>query len=250
MLRFIILITLVVASQHAICQSSVSERIEMNGGKQATLQFDEASIVHVTGWQESYILVEASVSINNNLNNEAYQVESTSDGAAKKITGFIKDKKSLPRMIRIKKGDEIFSFNTNDWDNPEIQRFYEEHGREGIQWSSQGVNWEIDVNVKIPNNLNATISSKHGVIELENVYGEISATSTHGGIDVTFNKQMKSELNAKTKWGSIYSNLDLAIDKDQSSNRDWNHVVASYNGGSGSTITLESKHANIYLRRE
>ncbi len=61
---------------------------------------------------------------------------------------------------------------------------------------------------------------------------------------------MKVSLNAKTTWGDIYSNLILDIDKKSSSNRDWNHIIANVNGSNGSTIKLESRHANIYLRKK
>jgi len=104
--------------------------------------------------------------------------------------------------------------------------------------------------IKIFHNSNVTVSSKFGIIELDNLSGNVEANSIHGGIDLSVNSSLKSKLIAKTKWGNIYSNLDLNIDKESSSNRDWNHIVASIHGGNTKSIKLESRHANIYLRNK
>lgn len=55
------------------------------------------------------------------------------------------------------------------------------------------------------------ISSKYGIIELGNMLGKVEANSTHGGIDITVNEKMHGELDAKTKWSTIYSNINMKI---------------------------------------
>jgi hypothetical protein len=234
----------------SFAQTEITKRYEVSGNQAIQFQFDDASIINITGWQENYISIDASISINNNQQNEAYQFEESMINGEKQIVGYLNDKKNLPRVIQIKKGDELFTFNTDDWNSPEILKFYEEHGEEGISWKSYGISWVINLKIKIPQNSNVTVSSKHGIIELENILGKVDANSIHGGIDLSVNEKSKCSLNAKTKWGTIYSNLNLKVDKELSSSRDWNNVIASINGGSGPSIKLESRHANIYLRNK
>ena len=234
----------------SFAQTEITKRYEVSGNQAIQFQFDDASIINITGWQENYISIDASISINNNRQNDAYQFEESMINGEKQIVGYLSDKQNLPRVIQIKKGDELFTFSTDDWNSPEILKFYEEQGEEGISWKSYGISWVINLKIKIPQNSNVTVSSKHGIIELENILGKVAANSIHGGIDLSVNEKMRCLLNAKTKWGTIYSNLNLKVDKELSSNRDWNNVIASINGGSGPSIKLESKHANIYLRNK
>lgn len=246
--KIFIFIGLLASVNFSFAQIQLSKRFEVGANQQIKLQCDDANIINVVGWDENYISIVASVKINNNQYNEAFQFDENTEGNTKSITGFIKDKNSLPNVISIKKGDEIFTFNTGDWNSPEIQKFYNEHGKEGIEWTSHGISREINLIIKIPQKSDVIITSKHGIIELENMLGKVGAISTHGGIDVTVTENMHGELDAKTKWGSIYSNIKLKINKELSSSKDWNTIIASLNGGNGSSMKLESKHANIYLR--
>ena len=244
------ILILIFSGSISYAQSVLTEQFEVSGNQAIQLQFDDASIIKVEGWNENYISIEASISINNNTQNDAYVFEETSENEVKKITGYLKDKEKLPRVIRIKKGGEIFTFNTDDWNSPEIQQFYVDQGEDGISWKSHGISWDIYLTIRVPKQHDIIISSKHGIIELNNLSGDIEANSIHGGVDLAVDSGMKSKINAMTKWGNIYSNVDINIDIKSSSDNKWNHIVASINGGNGNSIKLESKHANIYLRNK
>ena len=231
-------------------QTVITERYEVAANQTIHFEFDDATIIDIQGWQENFVSVEASIAINGNTQNDKYIINESLKDGSKVITGLLKDKDQIPRIISIKKGDELFTFHTDNWNDPEIQKFYDEHGEEGISWKSQGISWEIILSIKVPKINNITIYSKHGMIELANVSGDIVANSTYGGIDLSVRSGMKSMLEAKTKWGDIYSNLDMNIDLESSSNKNWNHMIAKINGGNNQSIKLESKHANIYLRKK
>jgi hypothetical protein len=250
MKKIYVFVLLLASFGWCFAQTNVSKRYDIKSTQQIKLKFDDANIINIAGWNEDYISIVASVRINNNQHNDAFQFEENTGNGTKSITGFIKDKNRLPKVISIKKGDEIFTFNTDDWDSPEIQKFYSEHGKEGIEWTSHGISRDINLTIKLPQRSDVMITSKHGIIELENMLGKVEANSTHGGIDVFVNDNMHGELDAKTKWGTIYSNIDLKIDKELSSNKDWNIIIATINSGDGAPIKLESRHANIYLRRK
>ena len=237
--------------QQAISQEALSKEFSVRSGAPIHLEFDEANLITVSGWSENKVSIQAKININDNQQNKAYRLKLEQEAKYDKIIGQIDQKDDLPEMIRIKKGDEIFLFQTDQWNDPIITKFIKEHGEEGIEWRSKGVIWEIFIDVKIPMDATCSIDSKHGLIELSGITGKLTASSTHGGIDLSIGENMDGTLQAKTRWGNIYSNLDLEIDEDQSSDREWNHVIAKIKGGRAkSSYQLESRHANIYLRNQ
>lgn len=245
----LIILMLIVQNYWTIAQSTIEQDIDVAKNQRIILEFDEASIVHVSEWDEQYIHLSATVSINDDTQNEAYKVHLDSDNDLIVLSGLIQDKEKIPQVIRIKKGDEVFTFQTDDWDDPSIKDFYKQHGDKGIQWKSHGLMWHIDITINVPKNKTVTINSKHGIIELANLSGEIQANSIHGGIDLTINENARSEIDARTKWGTIYSNIKLNINENLSSDNEWNHIVGATSGNQPkSSFNLESKHANIYLR--
>lgn len=131
-MKSIYIFILILSGSISYAQTKIEKRYEVSDNQSIQLEFDDANVVTVIGWQENYILVHGSISINNNTQNNAYTAEETTSNGNKNITGFVKNKEQLPKVIRIKKGDEIFTFSTDDWDSPEILKFYEEHGEDGI----------------------------------------------------------------------------------------------------------------------
>ena len=249
-MKNILIIMIAVAQNYwAMAQSKIEKDFEVADNQKIVLEFDEASIINVSEWDEKHIRIHATVSINDNTQNEAYKINSDSERGQVAIRGSIQNKESLPQVIRIKKGDEIFTFQTDDWEDPVIKDFYRQHGDEGIQWKSYGISWDVQISLLVPKKKEIIVNSKHGIIELENLSGKVHASSKHGGIDLTVNENTGSEIDVKTRWGTIYSNLNLDINDQLSTNRDWNHVVGVTSGRKdGSQFNLESRHANIYLR--
>jgi len=247
-MKYSIAMILLVSYLSCFAQSEISRQFKHQANQPLSLQFDDASVISVSGWNENYVSIQATVTINGDLQNDNYQIEEVNENGWHKITGFIRNKSSIPQVIRIKKGDEVFFFQTDDWNSPQIQNFYATNGRDGIQWTSQGISWDIKITIKIPSDADLKIESKHGIIELTDLTSNVEATSTHGGIDLSVSSGETAKIDAKTRWGTIYSDLNLKIDKTLSSDDDWNHVIGNVNGGSGHTLTLASKHANIYLR--
>ena len=160
--------------------------------------------------------------------------------------GFIQNKDQLPRIKKKKKGDQIYSFNTDDINSPDIRKFYEEQGKDGIQWTSHGVMWDILYEISVPQHIQLNIHSKFGLIDIENFNGSIQANSKHGGVDLAVNASRKMDFNIKSDWGEIFTDLDLNFDKTKL--RKWTEFTCNLNGGGGAMASLESKHGNIYLR--
>lgn len=100
-----------------------------------------------------------------------------------------------------------------------------------------------------------TISTVHGDIEGDfatvNQENPISIFSTHGDIDLAVPGNTKAKLSLSTGWGEIFSDLDIAIDKGNSSMKRYgaNNVNGTINGG-GVSMKIASTHGSIYLREK
>ncbi len=244
------LLTLFISSS---AQTLVSETINISQGQKVIFDFPYAKLVDVRGWDQDFISIEVQVSINMGNNDDAYSISSESIPSGMSIKGSIKDHDKLPKMIQIKKGDQIYYFDTDDWNSPKIIKFYEENGRDGISWNSHGVIREIKVLIKVPGNIGALdIESRFGMIDIEGLNVPIKANSRHGGIDLSISAGANNKFTMDSKWGTIYTNLNLDFRTMSGfeKSKDWSHVECSINGGGGHLMDLESRHANIYLRKQ
>jgi hypothetical protein len=227
-------------------QTSLQETVDVSRNQKVNITVNDANLINISGWDENYISIKASVQINNGKNDDSYKIEIQNKEGAVYIEGFIRNKDQLPRIIQIKKGDQIYSFNTDDINSPDIQKFYEEQGKDGIQWTSHGVMWDIQYEISIPQHVHLNVHSKFGLIDIENFNGSLQANSKHGGVDLAVNASRKMDFNIKSDWGEIFTDLDLNFDKTKI--RKWTEFSCDINGGGGTLASLESKHGNIYLR--
>ena len=100
-----------------------------------------------------------------------------------------------------------------------------------------------------------TISTVHGDIEGSfssvNQSNPISIISSHGDIDLAIPANTKANLKISTSWGQIYSDLDIKLDRDQSSMKAYNqNDVVGKLGEGGVNFAIRSTHGSIYLRKK
>lgn len=246
----VIILLLCLVSSNIFAQQAFTETFEL-GTKSLHLNFDDASIVKVTGWDQSTVEVRANVLINIGKNNDAYRLERSDKDGKIRVSGYIANKKDLPEMLMIKKDDQTYYFEGSSWDDPEVKKFLEEHGDGGFNWMSNGVAWEIDVEVRMPRNAQLEVNSVHGLIEIKDVQGAVRANSRHGGIDIAIAETSNGAFTLSTNWGEIYTNLDFKFDEKRiSKNYNKTYVRSTLNRGGGPLIELESKHGNLYLRKQ
>jgi hypothetical protein len=243
--HFLLLLFVIITVQ-AQSQSGIQKTAEIKKGQKVVLVIDDANLINIRGWDENYIEINATVLINNGNNDDAYQLEVAEKNGIMHIEGFIQNKDKLPRMIQIKKAGQVYSFNTDDSRGPQIMKFYEEHGRDGIQWTSHGVMWDINYDVRIPNDSHLHVNSKFAMIDIDDFEGNIQASSKHGGVDVAVEPSRKIDFNLKSGWGEIFTDLNLTFDSGL--NKDHKEITCSLNGGGSLFAELESKHGNIYIR--
>ncbi|MDN5201775.1 hypothetical protein QQ008_10390 [Fulvivirgaceae bacterium BMA10] len=231
-----------------LAQTKIDQSVATAPNQSVYLDMVHPKLINITTWEKSEISIQGTVSINKGENDSNFKINTENIGNELRIISLIEDYDNLPRKIKIRKGGTDYYFDTDDWNHPLIKNFYKEHGHEQIEWSSHGVIKDIKLEIKVPNNIALNVYSKNGIIEIKGFSGVLTANSKNGAVDVTIASSSRNKFNLKTKWGEIYTNLDVDIQKRQKGDNKWNEIACSLNGGSGSLMSLESKNGNVYLR--
>ena len=160
------------------------------------------------------------------------------DGPEIKVTSFIKDEVNLPQHIVIKMGDTQYFFKAKDFNDPEIQKFLEQNGRE-YSYMSNGVVKEVKLEVFVPKNMNTSVLAKYGMVEVKNFDGPLNIDAKYGGADVTIAASALGEITARSRYGEILTNLEVKFDQTgfRDSHNKWTEISAR--PGSGPKYFLE-----------
>jgi len=138
---------------------------------------------------------------------------------------------------------------------------YEHSSPHGDDVTFKNITGEIEVttnhsgvvldNVTGPMSINTVHGDVEGNMGTVNQSNPISIVSSHGDIDLGIPSGTKANFRISTGWGEIYSDLDLKVDRDEGSMKQYgaNKVVGKLNGG-GVSFDVKSSHGSIYLRKK
>jgi len=232
-----------------IFAQTISEKnIDISPGQKVYMNFKYPELIRISTWTNNQISITAIVSINLGKNDDAFALEFKENTGDLEIISNIKDYDRLPRNIIVKIKDREYMFEGSDWNDPEFQKFQDEHKGENISWISSGVAMDIKLEIRVPKNIQLDVYARHGVIEILDMPNSITANSRHGGVDVSISSSGKYDFDIITKHGEVFTNLNLDIEND-SGFRSYrsSRILAKLNGG-GNKVLFESRHGNIYLR--
>lgn len=225
----------------AQAQQTITKNYPIKAGQQLNLSFDYPKVVKLSTWDKNEVSITASVSINNGDNNDAFQLMESSEGNTLTIKNIIKDMDKLPRRYTVMKDGKKTVFTSKE--------AYKEFTADlkGAKYYSEGVEIEITLDIKVPENLATTfVKSTYGIVELVNFNGQLKADATYGGIDASINEATTGKLSATTHYGQIYSNLKLNITEKEEKDFYTSITLAP---GKGPAYSLKSTYGNLYLRK-
>ena len=106
-------------------------------------------------------------------------------------------------------------------------------------------------NVTGPITINTVNGDIDGSFTNVNQANPISIVSSHGDIDIGIPENTKANLKIDTSWGEIYSDLNIAVNREEGNMKSYggNNVVGTLNGG-GVSFQVKSTHGSIYLRKK
>lgn len=253
-------------------QKSVEKTINTKSDQEVNFDFDRAD-VKISTWNKNKISISGTAKINNGEYDDAFTIKVKEIDGEWNISTFLKNEGDIPRMISMTK-DGVTTYRKVDkkknmWDG------WNNLSEQGEKYDNVniGIITEIELEIKVPQNIAMNIKSKFGDIDIENFQGELYAKNTHGHINATFSKPLKrdvqlssthnfvdvsvpsnSQLNVdlKSSHGEMLTDLDLDFQqgvggKNKSCSSSKNRLVANLNGG-GANLKLKATHNNIYLR--
>ena len=236
-------VVVLILTLSASAQTQVNKSIAVQSGQKIALKFDHPEMVRISTWDKSEISIQGTVSINNGENDDAFELQTNTAGNTVVIQNIIRDLKKLPQRITVVRDGQKMVFH----DKEALKKYQNEHGK-SFENQSWGVEMEIILEIKVPRNVETTIESTYGMVEVKDFNGPLTATSTYGGVDAAVKEKMMGELIAETNYGQIYSNLDVKFTGENSKEENF-HTYVTAKPGTGPRYSFESKYGNVYLRK-
>lgn len=253
-------------------QKTVQESTTTQSNQEVNFDFRRANVKFTT-WNKNEIEITGTASVNVGENDDAFDIEINRNNGSLNIRTYLKDEKKIPKMIVMSK-DGVKTYKKMDkgnkdwrgWDN------ISDDGK-GYDYVSVGIITEIELEIKVPQNIELNIKSKYGNVDIEDFQGELYAKNTHGYINAVFSKPVRNniqlmsthdfvdvsmpsnsnaDLELRSSHGDIMTDMNLNFPEDQDwtdkkSCRNKNKIVANLNSG-GTQVHLKSTHNNVYLR--
>ena len=224
-------------------QTQLNKTIPVKAGQNIRMRFDYPELVKVSTWDRNEIQVTGDISINNGENDDAFMFENTTNGNTVSLNASIRDIKHLPQRITIDRDGQKIIFKNKE----ELKKYQQEHGTSynNMSW---GADIDIQLEIKVPKNVETRIEAVYGMVEVKNFAGPLTVEATYGGVDVALSERAAGEITAETNYGEIFTNLDAKFSGDDFRNKDF-HTYVTAKPGSGPKYILESKYGNVYIRK-
>lgn len=230
-------------SLSTLAQTAINKSVPVSPSQKINMHFDYPELVRVSTWDKNEISIQGSVSINGGENDDAFVLESSTSGNLISIESRINGLKSLPQRITINQGGQKIVFKTK----ADYRKYCDENGK-NFNSMSTGVDIDIILEIKVPQNVETRVESVYGMVEVKQFTGPLVVEATYGGVDAALQEKSTGELEAETDFGQIYSNLDVKLLGNNVHERDF-HTYVSAKPGNGPRYSFESKYGNVYLRK-
>lgn len=228
-------------------QTRTEKTIAVTPGQEVEMNFKHPELITIKTWDQNQIKVVATVSINNGTNDDAFEIE-MENGDKVSVNSRVRNYEDLPQKIVIRHRGEDYFFNTSDPNSPEVMKFKAENG-DSYEYMQRGVIMDITLEIMVPKGISLDVDAKHGLVEVEGFTEDIEINSKFGGIDVSVDAQVNNSMQVRTKFGEVYSNLDMTFStQDRYDVGRWLTLDGKGRGSSTSQY-FKSEFGNVYLRK-
>jgi hypothetical protein len=190
-------------------QQIIEKHLGFSGKDALSLKIQIADSINILTWNKDEVYVKASVNINDNKDNEAYETSFDEDGKNVAVNANFKDK--------------YFQGKKNCCNESEIY------------WL-----------VYIPENTRFSVETINANITVRGKTKEMKVKSISGFIDLAVPSDKHADLDFSTISGRMYSNLDIKGNKDHTGIP--MQISEKLNSG-GDLIKLETISGDIFVRR-
>jgi hypothetical protein len=195
-------------------QKIIEKHMDFSNKDLVSLNIQIADSIRILTWNKNEVYVKTSININDNKDNELYQMTFDDAGSTVVVLAKIKEEEKGKRR----------NYNNNC-----------------CCFESQ-----IYCDIYVPENANISVESINGNITITGRTAAIRAKSISGFIDLSVDPARKADLRLNTITGTVYT--DLAVNATRSSRSVGTKISDLVNGG-GKPISLETISGDIFLRK-
>lgn len=246
--RLIVLLTVLSVVSYA--QTAIDKTFPLAGAKELVVDVDHPNVTIQT-WDKNEVTIKGTVSINNGENDANFELQSSNANGVLTITSLLKDKENIPRHVVVHRADDQeYVFKAKSIDDPEVQKFLEDKGRD-YSYISNTLLMKIELQVFVPKNLKTTVDIKYGLVEFKTFDAPLKVVAKYSKVDATIPANIGG-ITARTKHGEILTNLDIKFDQapyqyKRERNSSWTEITA--HPGKGQDYFIESTYGTVYLRK-
>ncbi len=212
-LMTILMLCIVIGQLHA--QKIVEQHLNFSQKNKVVMNIQIADSIRIIAWNKNEVYVKASIDVNDNKDNDKYNV--AFDESGNNVS--IKSKLEFDKM----KG----------------------HNHE--------CNCECDTkiffDVYIPENANFSVETINGNITITGKTAEIIAKTISGYIDLTVPPELKADVKMNTISGTMYTNFDFEAERKNLKHIGGGSINTRINGGGDRSIELETISGDIFFRK-
>jgi hypothetical protein len=236
------IILLCLISFCGMAQTPVNKTVPVKAGQRINLNFDFPQLVKVSTWDKNEVQVTGTISINEGENDDAFQLELSSDAIEVEVSGKMHDLNKLPHRVTVWNTEGTKMIFKSE---AEYKKYRRESGL-SFNRMNNGPDIDIVLEIKVPKNVFTKVHSTYGVVEVTNFTGPLNAESTYGAVDAALTEKAVGDLRAVTNYGDIYTNFDSKFSGGELGDF---HTMVSVKPGNGPSYSFESKYGNVYLRK-
>lgn len=214
--------------------------------------------------------INANVEINGGEANDNFEIKSRSSNGRLDISTDVIDMDKITKMITVKHNGTKYRIRKTSGYKKRLKELKDELGLDRIDSYNEGVDIDISITIKLPKALKLMVESTYGDVELSQLGNEMNIDNTYGHINITFDPNQKlkdtylnatyafidvsipasfnANIDLKTSYGKLFTDMDIDIDTKRSSQEAFsNHIVGKLNSG-GPALKMKSTYGKVYLR--
>lgn len=214
MKNYLIGIVLLLTTLNLSAQRKVEKQIIVNPKTILNLKLEFADTIKIVQSTDNTVRVIASVNINDNLNNDNYELIANQSDGLLKISAKIHDMKSIRVPCTNKKGSNYNYYN------------------------GKCLTMDISYVIEVPNIAKIEIETISGNIIIGNTISNLSLNSISGFIDIGISNQANSNLKIETVTGGVYSNYEFGKT---------NNLIDSNPGGTSANFKIGNGENSMRL---
>ncbi|MFT4203004.1 MAG: hypothetical protein QM610_03740 [Chitinophagaceae bacterium] len=219
-------------------QQIIEKHFSVADNQPILLKFDFPK-VKVKSWDKNEVYVKVTVNINDNKNNDKFQLtDKIVDG--KLIVGDTVDFKHIDPEYYVETDGVKKHFSSKQ----DFENYKSDHKDEKFSSYSTN-NTDIQIEVYLPTNGNNSVQAKFGWVEVSDYTGPLTVKTEFGKIDAKLPASKVGTITLTNHFGKIYSDFNM---KPTSSEERNFFTSITANPGNGPAYSFSSKFGNIYLR--